>query len=142
MVHECLQTDVVGEDGLCGLRDTTVGSSSVCCRRVELAEQETGLRATSIAHNETGKWETILDELLGVLLGRFQERSEVLVALLLVVTSLSPFRHSLAVENENVEEGIEQQNSLILNRAGVEEYRLTAFMVKAVAVQSWLNHDE
>jgi hypothetical protein len=46
------------------------------------------------------------------------------------------------MEDKNVEEGVKQQNRLGLDRTGVEQYRLTAFVIEAVAVQCWLNHDE
>ena len=64
VVHECLQADIVGENRLSSLRDATVAAGSVCCAGVELGEQETSLRSTGIANDETGKREAVLDKVL------------------------------------------------------------------------------
>jgi len=65
VVHERLQTDVVGEDGLRRLTDTAVRARRVRCRRVELGKQETGLRTASVTDDETGQREAVLNEFLG-----------------------------------------------------------------------------
>lgn len=68
MLHERLQRDVIGEDGLRALTYTAVATSRVRGAGVEFAKQEAGLRATSVTDNEARKWEAILDEfLVGVL---------------------------------------------------------------------------
>ena len=79
---------------------------------------------------------------LGVLLGRLEHLSEVLVSFLILVTSLAPLCHGLTVEDEDVEEGIEKKNSLVLNAGRVEQDGLTALVLEAVAVKSGLNHDQ
>lgn len=107
MVHESLQTDVVGEDGL-SCRSTAIAAGLMCGRGVELAEQETSLRTAGITDDESRQWETILDEFLGIFLRCLQKLPEVLITFLLLVSSLPPFGHCFAVENENVEECVEQ----------------------------------
>ena len=64
MIHESLQADIVGENRLSSLCNATIAAGGVCCAGVELGEQETGLRSASVADNETGKRETVLDEVL------------------------------------------------------------------------------
>lgn len=142
MVHERLQTDIIREDSLRRLAHTAVALRCVRCRGVKLAEQETGLRASGVANNETRQREAVLDKVLCVLLRGLEKRCEVLVAFLLVVARLAPFSHCLAVEDEDVEEGVEKEDSLVLNGGGVEEDGLAAFVVEAVAVERGLDHDE
>lgn len=66
VVHEGLQADIVGEDGLRGLSYTSVTRRGMCRRWVELGEEETCLRTACITDDETWKWESILDEILQV----------------------------------------------------------------------------
>ena len=53
MVHEGLQTDIVGENGLSCLRNASVAASCVRCRGIELAEQETRLRTAGVTDDES-----------------------------------------------------------------------------------------
>ena len=142
MIHKRLQANIVGKDRLCRLAHTTIALCSMRCRRIELGQQETRLRTTSVTDNETRQREAVLDEILGIFFGALKQSSEVLVALLLVVSCLAPLRHCLAVEDEDVEESIEQQDGLVLDRRGVEEDGLAAFVVEAVTVEGGLDHDE
>lgn len=64
MIHKSLQTDIVGENRLRGLRDTAITTGCVRSTWVELGEQETGLRTTGVTHDEAGQRETVLDEVL------------------------------------------------------------------------------
>jgi hypothetical protein len=64
MVHEGLQADIVGEDGLCGLRNTAIGTSGVCGRWIQFRQQETSLRTAGIANDKSRQWEAVLDEFL------------------------------------------------------------------------------
>lgn len=68
------------------------------------------MRTTCIANNETRQWESVLDQILCILLWRLEQRSEVFVALLILVACLSPFRHGLTVKDENVEKGVEEED--------------------------------
>ena len=114
----------------------------MCRRRVQLGEQETRLRATGVANDESGQREAVLDEVLGIGLGRTEQLGKVLVALLILVPGLAPFRHGLAVEDQDVEEGVEKEDGLGLDRGRVEENRLAALVIEAVAVERRLNHNE
>ena len=53
MIHEGLKGDVIGEDGLSRLGDTTIGSRGVSRGRVQLREQEPCLRSTGITYDES-----------------------------------------------------------------------------------------
>lgn len=64
MVHKRLQADIICEDGLSCLTDTSVRGRSMRSRGIQLSEQETSLRATSIADDESWKRETVLNEVL------------------------------------------------------------------------------
>jgi hypothetical protein len=142
VVHKRLQADIIREDGLCSLRDAAICACLMCRRRVEFREKETRLGTTSIADNEAGQGEAVLNKILGVFLGRLKQGAEVLVALLVLVARFPPLGHGLAVEDEDVEEGVEEEDRLRLNGSRVEEHRLAAFVVEAVAVKCGLNHDE
>ena len=64
MIHKSLQADVVGENRLSRLADTSVARRGVRRRRVELGEQKTGLGATGITDDESRQREAVLDEFL------------------------------------------------------------------------------
>lgn len=65
MIHKGLQANIIREDRLCSLRHAAVARGArVRGRRVELGEQETSLRAASVADDEARKWEAVLDEFL------------------------------------------------------------------------------
>ena len=111
-------------------------------RWIELGEQEAGLGPAGVADNETWKREAILNEVLCVFFWRLKQRRKLLVSLLLLVPSFSPLSHSFTVEDEDMEEGVKQKDSLVLNRLRIEEHRLATLVFKTVAVQSRLNHNE
>ena len=77
-----------------------------------------------------------------VLLWLLQKGGEVLVAFLVLVTRLPPFGNRLAVEDENVEEGVEEEDVGRLDRGGIQEHRLSALLIKCVRVEGGLDHDE
>jgi len=114
----------------------------MCRRRVKLGEKETCLRTTGVTNDGSRQRETVLNEVLGVSLGCAEQLGEVLVTFLVLVTGLAPFRHGLAVEDQNVEECIEKEDSLGLDRRRIEEYWLAALVIEAVAVERGLNHNE
>jgi len=141
VIHECLQADIIREDGL-RRRAAILALACVRSRRVELREQESRLRTTGVANDETGQWEAVLNKIPGISLWCIKQGGKVFVAFLFLVTRLAPFRHRLAVENEDVEESVQEEDGLSLDRRGIEQYRLTAFVVEAVTVKSGLDHDE
>lgn len=62
MIHERLQADVVGEDGLGRLGHAAIARGRRVRRgRVELGEQETGLGAACVADDEAWEGEAVLD---------------------------------------------------------------------------------
>ena len=125
MLHESLQANIICEDCLCILWHTTPSSILVRGTWVELAQQETCLRSTSVAHNETRKWESIANKFLpsqvsyhftdavngglsypSIFLWCFKQFLKVLVTILVLVPNLAPLGNSLSVENQNMEERI------------------------------------
>lgn len=136
VVHECLQRDVISEDGL-RRHTTTISARGVCGRRIQLRQQETGLRATGVTDDEPGQRETVGNEFLGkllagerrpacirtrleqsypsILFGLLQERLQILVPLLVLIAGLAPFGNRLAVENKDVEESVEKEDVRGLN---------------------------
>ena len=142
MVHKRLQADIVREYRLRSLRNTAIRARLMCRTGVKLRQQETRLRTARITNNESGQWESVLDEVLGILLGSLEQRAEVLVTLLILVARFPPLGHGLAMEDENVEEGVEKKDCLGLDRCRIEKDGLTAFVVEAVAIERGLDHDE
>lgn len=142
MIHKRLQTHIVRENSLRALTNAPVALARMRRAGVQLAQQESRLATAGIAHDEPGEREAVLDEVLCVLLGRLEQRGEVLVALLVLVACFAPLGHGFAVEDEDVEEGVEEEDGFVLDRGRVEEHGLAAFVVEAVAVQRGLDHDE
>jgi hypothetical protein len=64
VVHKSLQADIVGENRLSSLRDATVAAGSVRRAGVEFGEQEASLGSASIANDEAGKREAVLNKVL------------------------------------------------------------------------------
>lgn len=125
MVHKGLQRHIVCEDSLSTLcTNAPICTGRVRGRGVELGEQEARLRTPGIANNESWQWETICNEILDqklveeykiywktysrILLGLLQQSCEIFISLLLVIACFSPFRDSLAVEDEDVEECVKK----------------------------------
>ena len=74
MIHKSLQADVVSENRLCRLADTSVARRGVRRRWVEFGEQETSLGAASIADDESWQREAVLDEFLREKLVKFRQK--------------------------------------------------------------------
>jgi hypothetical protein len=62
VLHEDLQADIVGEDSRAG--SSSVIAAHVRCRGIQLGEQETGLRASSVANNISRNGESVGDQFL------------------------------------------------------------------------------
>jgi len=58
---------------------------------------------------------------LGISDRRFKQFLEVFVTILLVIPGFPPLRDRLPVEDQNVEEGIQQQNYVWFDRHAVEQ---------------------
>lgn len=126
MVHKRLEGHVIGEDSLggCGAH-SSIRAGSMRCGGVQLREKETSLGTASVTHDESWERESIRNEILldgqknwyksemvmytytSIFFRLFEQSSEALVALLLLITSLPPFGSVLAVENENMEECVQ-----------------------------------
>mmetsp|Transcript_15757 Transcript_15757/g.50813 ORF Transcript_15757/g.50813 Transcript_15757/m.50813 type:complete len:418 (+) Transcript_15757:875-2128(+) len=139
MVHEHLERDVVSEEevGRGGARLRRVMRD----RRVELREQEAGLRAVLVALDVHRHGEALLQQLGRVLLGRREELAEVLVLCGLVVALLAPRGDRLAVVDDDVEEGVEQQDAVGGDGGDVEQHG-HGRALEGVGEQRGLDHDE
>jgi hypothetical protein len=78
---------------------------------------------------------------LCVFLRRRQQLRQVLVPLLLVVPSLPPLRDRVTVEDEDVEEGVEEEDAVGLDRDRVEKDGFGGSF-EGVGHERRLNHDE
>lgn len=78
---------------------------------------------------------------LGIRDGILEELLEVLVPLLVLVARLAPLRDRLTVEDEDVEEGVEEQDDVRLDRHAVEQHGLW-WHVERVRHERRLDHDE
>ncbi|KAI3477246.1 hypothetical protein L1887_61063 [Cichorium endivia] len=123
MLHEHLQRHIVGKDGgAAAARRAVHAAAHVRRARVELAEQEARLRSVLVAHNVARDGKRSRQQILRVRLGILEHLLEVLVPLLVLVSGLSPLRHRLAVEYEDVEERVEQQHHVRPDRHRVEQH--------------------
>jgi hypothetical protein len=134
MVHKCLEGDIIGEDSLRVLRtDPTEGSCCVGGRRVQLRQQESSLGTSCITNNEAREGESVRNEVLrkiskisvkggvrsthpSVFFRLLKKRGKVLVSFLFLITGFSPLCNGLAMEDQNVEEGIQEKNVSGLDR--------------------------
>jgi len=152
VLHEGLQANIISEDGLCSLSHTTVSTrGGVRRRRVKLGKQETRLRATGIAHDVPRKREAILYQVLKqmlvtmkvdplmweliathpcITLGLVKQELEVFVTFLFVVLCFAPFCYRFAMEDEDVEEGVKEQDVLRLDGSRIKQDRLRNFLVE------------
>ena len=134
MIHKRLQANIIRENSLRRLTDPAIALARMRRTGVQLTQQETCLTTPGITHDKPGEREAVLDEVLGVFLGRLKQRREVLIAFLVLVACFAPLCHGFAVEDEDVEEGVEEEVGFLLDRGRVEEHRLAAFVVEALAV--------
>ena len=77
-----------------------------------------------------------------ILFGLLQESPKVLVTFLLVVSHLPPVGNGFAVVYENVEEGVEEEDVVGLDRHRIEQDRLAPVLVERVRVERRLDHDQ
>jgi hypothetical protein len=61
---------------------------------------------------------------LGISYGSLKEFFQILITLLILIARLAPLSDRLAVENENMEECIEEQDNVWLNRDAIEQHWL------------------
>lgn len=109
-------------------------------RRVELGEEETSLGPALVADDVTRDWVAVREKVLGTMerrrsvtaremrktgatpthlrirYRRSEEFGEILISLLVLISGLAPLGNSFPVENEDVEEGIEEQDDVGANR--------------------------
>lgn len=143
MLHEHLQGDVVGKDlSRPRARPSAVRAARHVRRaRVELGQQEPRLGPALVARDVPRDRVAVGEEVLGVRDGCLEQLLEVLIALLVVVAGLAPLGDRLAVEDEDVEEGVEQEDDVGLDRERVEQDGLGRG-VECVRHERWLDHDE
>lgn len=141
VLHEYLETDVVGEDCLAWCCGTIAASAGVCGTWVELGEQETCLRASLVTDDVSWDRETVLEQLLSIDNGCLQQLLEVGIVFLFLVVCLTPLRNGLSVEDKDVEEGVKKEDDVGADGDRVEQNWMRV-LVKCVAHQCWLDHDE
>lgn len=65
-----------------------------------------------------------MDTDLSIVDGQLKQLLQVLVTLLVLITRFAPLSDGLAVEDEDVEEGVEEEDHVGLDRDTVEQYGL------------------
>lgn len=123
MLHKHLQAHVVCKDCLSRtrtLRRAVHGRRHVCRRRVQLGQQETRLTATLITHDVPWDREAVREEVLGVRDGCFQEFLEIFIAFLVLVAGFAPLSDGFAVEDKDMEEGVEEEDDVRFDRDTVK----------------------
>lgn len=123
MLHKHLQAHVVGENRLSRtrtLRRTIHRRRHVRRRRIQLGQQETRLTSPLITHDIPWDRESVREEVLCVCDGRFEEFLEIFIAFLVLVAGFAPLGDSFAVEDEDVEERVEEENDVRFDRDTVQ----------------------
>ena len=145
MFHEDLQAHIVGEDRLSSARARSRAVHArrhVRRRRVQLRQQEPRLTAALVAYDVPWDREPVDEQVLRIRDRSLQQLLEVLVALLVLISGLAPLRDRLAVEDEDVEERVEQQDDVRLDRHAVEQHRLRRRLVDGIGHERGLDHDQ
>ena len=140
MIHKRLQAHIIRED--CLRAHTASIPARVRRAWVQLAQQETCLRATCVSDNESRQWEAVLDQALCILLGLVEQLREVGIVFLLLVALFSPCSDGLAMEDEDVEVCVEEQDRVRLDGSAVKENSFGLFLVDFVGIERRLDHDK
>lgn len=73
--------------------------------------------------------------------GRFEELFEVFVTFLVLIACFAPLCDGFAMENEDMEEGVEEEDDIWFDRDAVKQNGLRRD-VKGVGHEGWLYHDQ
>ncbi|GIX63799.1 GAF domain-containing protein [Babesia caballi] len=141
VVHERLEGNVVRVDHLRVVRVVLV-ARLVSLRGVDLGEQEPRLAATLVAQDEFGSGEALREQVVRVVRGRLQQVLEVHVLGLVLVALLTPLVNHLPVPDDDVEEGVQHENDVLLQRTGVQQHGLRRGVLEGVLEQRGLHHEE
>mmetsp|Transcript_65222 Transcript_65222/g.173901 ORF Transcript_65222/g.173901 Transcript_65222/m.173901 type:complete len:266 (-) Transcript_65222:1751-2548(-) len=143
MLHEHLQRDVVGDDhgrvGAAAGAETLAGGV-VRRRGVHLGGQEPCLGAARVGLDVSGDGEPVGKDLLRVLGWCLEQHLEVGVLLLLLVARVVPGLYHLPAPDHNVEERVQQQDDIRLERGSVQQHRLRRALIEGVLQQGRLDH--
>ncbi len=108
---------------------------------VQLGHQEPRLALVLIAHHVPRHGEPVVHDHLHVCLRRLEEIPKRHVLLLLVVALLPPRHGRLAMEEDDMEEGVQEEDGIGPDGLGVQQHRL-GWSVKGVGEQGGLDHDK
>ena len=96
---------------------------------------------TLITDNVSWYREPIYKEVLGISNRDFQQFFEVLVSLFILISLIPPLSDEFSVEDENVEEGVEEEDDVMFDGHTIEKYGHRG-SIESVRHKSRLNHDE
>mmetsp|Transcript_927 Transcript_927/g.2036 ORF Transcript_927/g.2036 Transcript_927/m.2036 type:complete len:229 (+) Transcript_927:2708-3394(+) len=138
MLHEDPQRDVVGVD----LRPRAAVQVGVVGRGgVQPCHQETGLRLVLIADHKPRNGRAGIHDQTRVGLGCLQELSEGRVLLAFLVALLAPRSDGFSVEDDDLKEGVQQQDDVRSDAVGIQQDGLGR-TVEAVGQKGGLDHDQ
>ncbi|GBE60880.1 hypothetical protein BOVATA_023730 [Babesia ovata] len=141
VLHERLERDVVGVDDLRIFRVVAV-SRFVCLRGVDLGEQEPRLASSLVAQNELRRREALAEDVVRVARGGLQQLLEVGVVRLVLEALLAPLVDHVSVPDDDVEERVQHEDDVLLQRARVEQHRVRRGLLEGVLQQRRLDHNE
>lgn len=110
-------------------------------RGVQLGQQEPGLGSVLVTDNITGNGESLSQQFLRTDHWCLKELLEVFVSSLVLVSGLSPGGNGLSVEDQNVEEGVQEQDRVGFDRDTVQQDGL-GLALEAVRHERGLDHDQ
>ena len=110
-------------------------------RRVQLGQQEPSLTSALVTHNIPRNREAVDKKVLCVLNRQLEQLLEVLVSLLVLISEFPPLSDLLAVEDEDVEEGVQKEDDVWLDGYAVQEHGLGRG-IKGIGHEGRLNHDQ
>jgi len=140
VLHENLQRDIIGEDWSATIT-AVVKHIVVSLRWIHLGQEEPRLRAARFCDDVARHREPGLKDLLSIVNRSLEQLREILVFGLVLVIEFFPSCDGFTVIDDDVEKGVHQKNSVILQRGRVQQNGFR-WSVEGVRVENRLNHDQ
>lgn len=119
MLHEDAQADIIREDGLasCG----SVGGV-MRDRWIQHGKKKSRLRFVLVAYDVARNRKSVLHDQLGIVLRSLEQIAEARVLILMLEALLLPCCNRLAVENDDMEKGIQKEDSVGSHRSCIQQH--------------------
>ena len=138
MLHEDAQADILCEV-VSTFHSRILGSER---RGVDSHLDLSLIGIPGLGHEESGHGEPFLHNVLGILDGLLKKYLEVLIAGIFLVLGILPLDNGLTLPYGDIEEGVEEQDHIVLERVNVEEDWVGLLGIQLVLHERGLDNDE